>query len=79
MQPDHENPAEDNWTMCKRLASEIPKDELIKMLLKQIASMRKRNPSPLWSYVGEATSHGSGVSAAICVVYGVNSNTGKDL
>ncbi len=70
--------AEDNWSMCLRLAREQDKDELIHKLLMQIAKMR--NPrdrhGPLWSYVGQATNHGSGVSCGICTVYGVNSHSG---
>lgn len=70
---------EDNWTRCQRLAREIDKDDLIRSLLVQIANMRTRAQKsfPLWSFVGEATSHGSGVSTAICYVYGVDSESGK--
>ncbi len=66
--------------MCLRLAREEDKGELINCLLRKIAEMRKpREKSiPLWSFVGDATSHGSGVSCAICEVYGVNSTTGED-
>ena len=72
---------EDNWTMCQRLAREIEKDVLVRALLMQIAKMRRpRDKSvPLWSFVGEATSHGSGVSCGICSVYGVNSHTGEPI
>lgn len=73
------DPLEDNWTKCKRMARELDRDELIRNLLMQIASMRRpreRNV-PLWSFVGEATSHGSGVSSAVCFIYGVDSTTGK--
>lgn len=69
---------ETNWDRCKRLAREIDKDTLIQQLLAQIGKMRKKTEKsiPLWSFVGEATMHGSGVSSAICEVYGVNSSSG---
>jgi hypothetical protein len=72
---------EDNWTRCQRLAREIDRDVLIRALLMQIAKMRRpRDKSvPLWSFVGEATSHGSGVSSGICSVYGVNSCSGEPI
>src|SRR4051812_19217029 len=72
-------PVEDNWTMCQRLARETNKDYVIQSLLVQIARMRKRNEKslPLWSFVGAATSNGSGLSCAICSVYGVNSDSGE--
>lgn len=70
---------EDNWARCQRLAREIDKDELIRSLLLKIAQMRKPRDRnlPLWSYVGEATNHGSGVSGAICRVYGVDADSGN--
>lgn len=69
---------EDNWTRCQRLAREIDKDMLIRALLMQIAKMRKpRDRFPLWSFVGDATSHGSGVSSAICSIYGIHGDSGK--
>ena len=69
-----------NWEMCERLAREMDKDKLIRCLLKQVARMRKprQKSTPLWSFVGDATSHGAGVSTAICNVYGVNSHSGED-
>jgi hypothetical protein len=71
---------EDNWTRCERLAREIPPAEIIRQLLLQIHRMRKRADKglPLWSFVGEATNHGSGVSAAICSVYGINPDSGVE-
>ena len=64
-------PNESNWDYCMRRARDINKDELIKSLLRQIQSMAKkrRDRFPLWSYVGEATNHGCGISSAIVEVY----------
>ncbi len=69
---------EDNWNYCLRMAESIDKDELIQRLLMKIAEMRRpRDRSlPLWSFVGDASSNGSGVSCAVCAIYGVNSDTG---
>lgn len=77
--PDGAAQGEDNWSRCLRLAREIDKGELIQCLLLKIAEMRKprERSIPLWSFVGDATSHGSGVSCAICAVYGVDSDTGR--
>lgn len=72
---------EDNWSMCQRLARQIDKCMLIQKLLLYIHKNRPRRNKgfPLWSLVGEATSHGSGVSGAICYVYGINPDTGEPL
>jgi hypothetical protein len=71
--------SEDNGTRCLRLAGELDKDELIGLLLVKIAKMRKPRDRtlPLWSIVGEVTNHGSGVSSAICTLYGVNPDWGN--
>ena len=64
-------PNESNWDMCIRKAKLIDKTLLIQCLLKQIEAMGKRGRMkvPLWSYVGEATSHGCGISTAIVNLY----------
>ncbi len=67
---------ETNWERCQRLAREIDKDDLIRQLLTHIARTRRPKRLPLWSFVGEATMHGSGVSCGICAVYGLDSDTG---
>lgn len=71
--PPLEGVSETNWQRCLRLAREIGKTELIRKLLKYIAEkeskVRHRSKLPLWSIVGEATCHGSGVSSAIVELY----------
>jgi hypothetical protein len=63
-------PGESNIDYCKRYAETIDKESLIRCLLHQIKKMRpKRDRCDLWSYVGEATSHGSGISSAIVDLY----------
>lgn len=64
-------PGEPNYDYCLRYARGIDKDDLIRCLLAQIATMRKRSEKnlPLWSFVGAATSHGCGISTAIVEVY----------
>lgn len=76
-----EQTKESNWDRLCRESREMDKDQLIKRLLMQMAKMRNRNQRnvPLWSFVGEATNHGSGYSSAICHIYGVDSDTGKEL
>lgn len=70
---------ETNWHRCERLAREIDKDKLIRALLIQIGKMRKKNErrNPLWGFIADAIGHGSGVSAAVCVVYGVDADSGN--
>ena len=60
-------PEETNWQFCQRSAAAVPSDEMVKLLLEWILKQPwfKRRRLPLWSIVGELTSHGSGVSSAI--------------
>jgi hypothetical protein len=62
---------ESNWDRCMRMAAEISKDELIRDLIMYIHTHRTRSERgmPLWSLIGDATSHGSGVSTAIMRTY----------
>ena len=66
-------PDESNWDFCNRLADSIPPAEIVKVLLKFIkrTEMKKgrMRARPLWSIVGDATTHGSGVSSAIVRKY----------
>jgi hypothetical protein len=65
---------ESNWERCLRLAREIPPEKLVRDLLAYLHRVEKKKRRgvryPLWSTVGEATSHGSGVSSAIVELYG---------
>lgn len=65
--------SETNWQRCLRLAHEIEKDDLIRELIKALHEKELRKKSgtrrPLWSVVGEAVGHGSGVSSAIVEIY----------
>lgn len=69
---------ESNESYAMRLARAIPKDELIHDLLAHIERLTSKGRNrglPLWSHVGEATSHGSGVSASIVAIYYPESKT----
>lgn len=56
-----------NDERIQKIVDGIDKDELIGQLLRKIESLaaKKRYLYPLWSHVGEATMHGSGVSSGI--------------
>ena len=59
-------PDEDHLAWCQRAAASIPAECIAKELLLFIEANRKRgDKQPLWSKVGEAMCHGSGVSSAI--------------
>lgn len=62
-------PEETEWQWCCRAAESIPPKELVKQLLERMAKTCKKSKRPLWAMVGEATSHGSTVSAAIVHAY----------
>lgn len=57
------DPAETNFEYCRRVAAGYSAEEILTLVLKHLAT--KRRGRPVWSFVGEATSHGSGVSSAI--------------
>lgn len=59
----HKEPNESNDAYCRRIASIQSSEAIVCDLLVYIA---KKDPSrPMWSHIGMATSHGSGVSKAI--------------
>jgi hypothetical protein len=64
-------PEETNWEFCQRVAAAKDPKKLVTELLRYIHTHRKRADKnvPLWSFVGEATNHGSGVSCAIVDLY----------
>jgi len=66
-------PGESNWDYCNRFAKQLDKDKLIHDLIGQIDKMRLRSGIwrgyPLWSLIGDATTHGSGFSGEIERVY----------
>lgn len=58
-------PGETSRQWCERCADGIPADTLAE-IMRQAESRRKRGSCrELWSYVGEVSGHGSGVSSAI--------------
>jgi len=58
-------PGESNTDWCIRAAASIPAEEIVKDLMRYIQHELRRKKLPLWSHVGAATSHGSGVASAI--------------
>lgn len=62
---------ESNWEWCERMAKAQPSELIIGKLLDYIDKVerRKHDKQPLWSKVGYALGHGSGVSQAIVALY----------
>lgn len=61
---------EDNGVWLRRAVRSIPPEFLVARLLEYIDQNRKRgDKTPLWSKVGEATTHGSGISSEIVNYY----------
>lgn len=68
---DSESPRQRNWRDAMETVAGMNKEKLIRQLLQQIEKMRPKRgyKRPLWSIVGEATSHGSTVASAILATY----------
>lgn len=61
-------PDESNEAYCRRVARTLDKDELIFRFISHLAETPPKN-KPLWSKVGYALGHGSGVSSEIIEEY----------
>ena len=57
--------SESNIEYCHRIAAQIPAEKIVNDLMRYIKDELRRQKLPLWSHVGAATSHGSGVASAI--------------
>ena len=63
-------PGEEGWQWCDRYAARIPPDTFRK-IMREAFRLRRRDIrrrfrlAPLWSYIGQASAYGSGVSGAI--------------
>jgi hypothetical protein len=56
---------ETNAEFVKRRADMIDAEELCEKLMRHLHKTAKRKHVPLWSVIGQVTSHGSGISYAI--------------
>ena len=58
-------PGEANEDWCRRAAESIPAEELMRLLVRHLDRRQKQRKQSVWSFIGDMTGHGSGVSGAI--------------
>ena len=65
--------------MAERTVADIPDAELLRRVVRNIVKGRPRRQEFAWAAVSDAFALGSNFSAELCLRFGIDPDSGKDL